>query len=270
MNAVRQEVRRLAAFPFATMAAAIAYYWILALIPLLLLGASALGYAVGGGGGDELAAAIRALVPRATALQVEEALRSLFRRRTVTGGLGLLSLVWIASAAFDVVSTSLTAIQGGRETRSYLGRRLVAVGLMTASGSLLVASVLIASFSTAVEATGNRVLELLPARFVLPPGSILALIPAALMVANLWLLYWAGPCDPIAGLPALLGAAVGAALWDQARRIFNWYLVNYARYDVLFGALGAFFAVLLWIYYTAVILLLGGALAHLAARARGR
>lgn len=39
---------------------------------------------------------------------------------------------------------------------------------------------------------------------------------------------------------------------------------------MLFGALGAFIAVLLWIYYTALILLLGGALAHLAATVRGR
>ncbi|HEY7675798.1 MAG TPA: YhjD/YihY/BrkB family envelope integrity protein, partial [Candidatus Methylomirabilis sp.] len=97
-----------------------------------------------------------------------------------------------------------------------------------------------------------------------------ALLPAGFMLVNFFLLYWGAPCAPVSGLAALLGAAAGAALWDQGRRLFNWYLLTFARYDVLFGTLGAFIAVLLWIYYTALILLLGGALAHLAVSARGR
>jgi len=265
-----EEMRRLAGFDFATMAAAIAYYWVLALIPLLLLGASALGYLAGSAGVDELTVIIRRLIPQATAAQVETALRSLVLKRTATIGLGILSLLWIASGAFDVISTSLTAMQGGKETRGYLARRLVAINLMTASGVLLVVSVLLASFGTAVEAMGNRLLVFLPAGYALPPGSILALLPAIFMLANFFLLYWAAPCRSMSALPVLLGATAGAALWDQGRRLFNWYLLAYARYDLLFGALWAFIAVLLWIYYTALILLLGGALANLAATARGR
>lgn len=253
------------------MAAAIAYYWVLALIPLLLLGAAALGYVAGGAGVDQLAAMIRRFIPQATAAQVGDALRTLVLRRKVAGGLGVLSLVWIASAAFDVISSSLTAIQGGRETRPYIFRRLLAIALMLASGAFLLAGIVVASFSTAVEAVGNRaVQEIFPAGYTLPPGSVLALLPVAFMLANFFLLYWGGPCAPMSGLAALLGAAAGAGLWDQGRRLFNWYLLTHARYDVLFGALGAFIAVLLWIYYTALILLLGGALAHLAATARGR
>jgi membrane protein len=253
------------------MAAAIAYYWVLSLIPLLLLGAAAMGYAAGGAGVDQLATMIRRFIPQATAAQVVTVLRTLVLNRKATGGLGLLSLVWIASAAFDAISTSLTEMQGGKETRPYIFRRLLAIVLMLASGLFLLAGVLIASFSTAVEAVGNRaLLELLPPGYALPPGSVLALLPAAFMLANFFLLYWGAPCTPMSGLSALLGAAAGAALWDQGRRLFDWYLLTYARYDALFGALGAFIAVLLWIYYTGLILLLGGALAHLAVSARGR
>lgn len=224
--AVREEVRRLARFPFATMAAAIAYYWVLALIPLLLLGAAAMGYAAGGAGVDQLAVMIRRFIPQATAAQVETALRTLVLKRKAAGGLGLLSLIWIASAAFDVVSSSLTAIRGGKETRPYIFRRLLAIALMLVSGVLLLAGVLIASFSTVVEAVGNRaVQEILPAGYTLPPGSVLALLPAAFMLANFLLLYWGAPCAPMPALAALLGAAAGAALWDQGRRTFNWYLL---------------------------------------------
>jgi len=266
---LRGELRRLAAFDFATMAAAIAYYWVLALIPLLLLGASALGYVAGGAGADQLAPIIRRLIPQATAAQVEAALRSLVLSRKAAGGLGLLSLMWIASAAFDVISTSLTTIHGVRETRPYVVRRLLAVALMILSGGFLLAAVLLATTGATVEAVGNRALEeFLPAGYALPPGSVLSLLPAGFMLVNFFVLYWGAPCGPTSALTALLGAAAGAALWDQGRRLFNWYLLSYARYDLLFGTLGAFIAVLLWIYYTALILLLGGALAHLAELAR--
>jgi membrane protein len=59
----------------------------------------------------------------------------------------------------------------------------------------------------------------------------------------------------------MAGAAAGAILWHQAKVLFNWYLTHYARHSLFYGILGGFIGLVLWIFYTAIILLLGGLLA---------
>jgi len=54
---------------------------------------------------------------------------------------------------------------------------------------------------------------------------------------------------------ALLGASVGTALWEVARRFFLWYLANLAQFYVVYGSLGALVAVMVWIYMSATIFL---------------
>jgi hypothetical protein len=39
---------------------------------------------------------------------------------------------------------------------------------------------------------------------------------------------------------AVLGGAFAGVLWHQAKVLFNWYLVHYARYNLFYGILGGF------------------------------
>ncbi|HOD74239.1 MAG TPA: YhjD/YihY/BrkB family envelope integrity protein, partial [Candidatus Bipolaricaulis anaerobius] len=41
------------------------------------------------------------------------------------------------------------------------------------------------------------------------------------------------------------------------RLAFNWYMANLSRYHLVYGILGGFAGLVLWIYYTAIIVLLG-------------
>jgi membrane protein len=59
------------------------------------------------------------------------------------------------------------------------------------------------------------------------------------------------------------GATVAAILWHQAKLVYNWYLTHYAQHSLFFGILGGFIGLVLWIFYTAIILLLGGMLADI-------
>ncbi|RPI06227.1 MAG: hypothetical protein EHM71_11955, partial [Zetaproteobacteria bacterium] len=84
-------VRRLREHDLMMMAAAIAFYWLLGIVPLLLLGSSILGYVLGSSerGADEVMAMASRMIPRATGREVEEFLRSLIQSRYVTGVLGV-------------------------------------------------------------------------------------------------------------------------------------------------------------------------------------
>ncbi|MCD6502441.1 YihY/virulence factor BrkB family protein, partial [bacterium] len=53
------------------------------------------------------------------------------------------------------------------------------------------------------------------------------------------------------------GAVLGAVLWEISRRLFGWYLSSIAIYSKLYGALGAFLAASIWIFYSANIFIIG-------------
>lgn len=245
------------------MAAAIAFYWLLALIPLLLLGTSAVGYFLGSSDRavDEVLRGTRRMMPRATGREVEEFLRTIIQSRRITGVLGIGFLLWVSMGVFEIIITSLTALTGIRETRSYLRRKLMAFLLMCTVGLFL----LVALMGGWVLEAWPNIQILLGIHFILPAFLVdpdfPRLFTTILMGILLTVVYCVAPVRDIRWPAAVAGATVAAFLWHQAKVVFNWYLTHYARYNLFYGILGNFIGLVLWIFYTAILLLLGGVLA---------
>jgi membrane protein len=261
-------VRRLKEHDLMMMAAAISFYWLLGTIPLLLLGTSAIGYFSGSSdrATEEVLAATRRMIPRATGREVQDFLRTVIQSRHVTGGIGIVFLLWFAAGAFEMVASALSAVCGERDTRSFLHRKLVALGMMCSVGLLLVLALLGSWLLTA----WPEVESLLGIHLALP--AFLAdrrlpyYLPSILLGAALAVVYRIAPARPIGWPAALAGGTLAAVLWHQVKVLFNWYLVHYSRINLFFGILGGFVMLILWVFYTAVILLLGGMLADILDR----
>ena len=268
--------RRLRQYDVMMMAAAIAFYWLLGIIPLLLLGSSIVGYVLGSSerGADEVMTMARRLIPVATGRDVETFLRSIVQSRHVTGVLGIGFLLWVGMGVFEAVASSLTTLTGGRETRSYFRRKLVAF-VMLAAASLLFVAALIGGW---ILAAWSEIEVLIGVRVVLPPFIRAPNFPryftSGLLACLLAIVYRVAPVRAIRWPWAIAGASVAAVLWFEARVLFNTYLTHYARYNLFYGILGGFVGLVLWVFYTAIILLLGGLLADVLDRAgrpaRGR
>jgi len=261
-------LRRLREHDLMMMAAAIAFYWLLALIPLLLLGTSTVGYLLGSSDRavDEVMRAARRTLPGATARDVEDFLRALIQNRRVTGILGIGFLLWVAMGVFEMIASSLTALTEGKETRSYLKRKLVAFVMMCTVGLLfmvtLVGGWLLAAWPSIEKLLGTRIV--LPVFLTNP--SFPRYFTSALMAILLAVVYRIAPVEGIRWPAALFGAAVSAILWHQARVVFSWFVTHHARYNILYGILGGSIGLVLWMLYTAIILLLGGLLADVLDR----
>ena len=262
---VGEIVRRLKQHDLMMMGAAIAFYWMLAFIPLLLLGTSAIGYLLGSSDRavDEVMAAARRVIPRATGPEVEEFLRTLIQSRYITGSLGLGFLIWVAMGVFDIIVTSLTALSGGGNLRSYLRRKLVALVLMCTVGFLFIITLMggwiLAAWSNIEDLIGFRMM--LPA-FLTDPN-FPRYFTSILMGILLTVVYRVAPARDIGWPAAIAGATIAAVLWHQAKVAFNYYLTHYARYNLFYGILGGFIGLVLWVFYTAIILLIGGMLADI-------
>jgi membrane protein len=255
------------------MGAGIAFFFTLALIPLLLLSTSALGFALGSPqqATVHIVTAVRRIAPGVTTAQIEAVLRSLVEGRAVAGWLGLLSFLWVGSGAFEAIANAMTTLSGLGETRSFLHRKLVALALMLACGVLFFASLTLASLATAVRGFGNLILEILPippGGMRLPPGTILGSLSLLLVGATFLILYRWTPPQPMPWGPAIAGAIAGAGLWYLAKRAFEWYVLTVATQQLIYGLLGSFIGLLLWVYYTSIIFLVGAVLSLACWRTR--
>jgi membrane protein len=215
-------------------------------------------------------AAARRLMPRTTVAEVEEFLRALVQSRHVTGGLGIAVLLWVTTGVFEIIGASLTALTGERETRSYLRRKLIALALMCTAGFLMIATMIGGWFLEAWPTIQELVQDLLGVHLQLPAFLSDPRFPryltSVLMAILLTIVYRVAPVKDIRWLPAIAGATIAAILWHLAKLAYNWFLIHYARLSLFYGILGGFIGLVLWIFYTAIILLVGGMLADILDR----
>jgi membrane protein len=66
------------------------------------------------------------------------------------------------------------------------------------------------------------------------------------------------PSAKVNGWAAFWGSLVASLAWGLTTTGFSWYLSSgLARYDLIYGSLGAIMAFLTWVYLSALIILLG-------------
>ena len=79
---------------------------------------------------------------------------------------------------------------------------------------------------------------------------------AAVVVVSA-ILYYFGPYRRQRWKRVWPGAVLATVLWLAATSGFGWYVRNIARYNVLYGSIGASIALLVWMYLISVIAILG-------------
>ena len=71
------------------------------------------------------------------------------------------------------------------------------------------------------------------------------------------LIYYTGPNRPMRFASVWPGAFLATMLWLLATTVFALYVRHIAKYNVLYGSIGAVIALLVWMYLLAVIALFG-------------
>jgi membrane protein len=83
-----------------------------------------------------------------------------------------------------------------------------------------------------------------------------------------FLIYKIIPDKKIHFKTALQAAFFTSLLWEAAKQLFGWYVLRLGGFSVIYGSLSALVIFFLWIYYSSVILLLGGEVAFQLERNR--
>jgi membrane protein len=97
----------------------------------------------------------------------------------------------------------------------------------------------------------------IPVRFIDMWVYLRFVIMAAICSITVTALYFIAPSRKMKFTKALPGAVAAVSCWLIVSAGFSFYVENIGNYSVLFGSIGAIIVLLLWLYITAVILLMG-------------
>ncbi len=240
-------------------AAAVAYYTLLSLIPLLVFLISLAAWLFGS---HERATGAALLLLRGVLDQLDaqaQAQLQTFVRSTLRLQLpGIVLLAWTARCAFRTLISAVETVFGV-PARGFARGNLLAVGMVLLAGAALLATLT----TTATLATTEGLLLRLAPRSAPHLQGLTALLltrawPILITFGFFFMLYRLVPRRVITTRHALAGAALATVLWECARTGFSLYVRHIARYAGLYGALEAIVVLALWLELSASIILYGG------------
>ena len=234
--------------------AQLAYYFFLALFPMLIFLISTLG--VFPGAAEPIRHGMFQFLSQALPAAASDLIQKTMNEVTSASGIGKLSFglivsLWSASAGMLAIMDTLNAEHGVAEARSFLRQRVTAILLTLGVATLLIFAAAVALFGEAQNVlTGSFSIVWKIAHWPIATACVLASLALVYYFApNLkkreW--HWITP-----------GAVVGLLLWLLASVGLRVYLHYFNSYSATYGSLGAVIILLLSFYITGIAILIGG------------
>ena len=242
------------------LSAEMAYNAMLALFPAILAILTAIGLFQ-----ESLQDTFRDLANQLSEVAPEQALQLLrdFAKeisRTKSSSLFSLSFIfaiWASSGALSAAMNALDQIHtiSSEQARPFWKAKLISLGLTVGSIVLLMT----ASFLVFISDQLVKLVAQQSGIIILSTIWRLLSWPLALgIVATAFaFIYRFGPSRWTKGTPIMPGAILAAISWAILSGLFRLYVQNFGNYNKVYGAVGAVIVLLLWLYMTSLVLLLG-------------
>lgn len=234
-------------------AAGVAYYSLLSIFPLLLGLIAVFGYFLPSVDFQEqLLEFVGKNIPGATDILKQNIMNIV----TLRGGMGIISillLLWSASAMFSAISLSINrAWDVHRHHLPFLLRKAREIGMVIGIGLLF----LISMGTSSIISIFRRISDVTWADSLLVHiGS--RLVAFLLVFLVFLLLYKFIPAARTRWRYVWPGALLAALLFELSRSLFILYLDNLVNFELVYGSLASIIILLIWIYYSAFIMIMG-------------
>jgi membrane protein len=184
---------------------------------------------------------------------------TIIRDRKIVGVLGIAGLIWTSTWVFSSLRTALNLILEVEKERGILHGKAVDVLMVFLAGLFLWGSMTLTSSITLLQ--GYRISPSLGV------GGILRFILKYVLpfFFTFWMAFFTYKIIPnrkIHFRTALYAALFTSLMWEVAKQLFGWYVLHLGKFSILYGSLGTLAIFFIWIYYSSVILLLGGEVAY--------
>ena len=239
------------------LAAGLSYYFILSLFPLLIAFAAGLALLPLPHLFDQILVLMGRFVPSDSMGLVRGVLRDVI---TPHGGgilsVGIVLTIWAASGGVAALMEAVNVAYNLPDQRSFVRKRLLAIGLMFAVGAL-------AALALAMMVVGPGFGRWLAGKVGLG-GAFVALWPylrwvfsILCAVLSIELIYMWAPSSRRPLRSTLPGALIALVTWLLLSSALGLYLRNFGKLNKTYGTLAAAIALMLWLYWTAFAILVG-------------
>ncbi len=254
----------------ATRSAALAYFSVFSLAPILILASSLAGWAFGADAArGQVQRELSRFIGPQSAEVVEQIVVAASRPRTgrTAALVGIVTLLITATGVLIQLQDTLNTVwevipKPGFFLKRLLLKRLLCFGLILSVGILLVASVAASAGLTALQ----KVLE---ARLEVGLSTVLGgadvLFSWVLMTAIIALVFRVLPDVQIGWRDVAWGSAITSILFLLGRYVIGFYLQRTGIAST-FGTAGSLVLILIWIYYSSLIFLLGAEVTRVHSR----
>lgn len=251
--------------------AAIAFYTVTSIAPLLLIVIAIAGLAFGRDAAQNaIISQLSGLMGAQTAEVLQSAVASAAGKSSGIAAtiIGIITLMVTASGVFGEMQSTLNTIwkikARGTTVSRLIRARATSLGLVAALGFLLMVSL---AMSAALTAFGDQINAVLP--FGKLSLSIVNFLLSLVLISVLFAaIYKILPDRHLEWRDVIVGAIATAVLFTVGKSLIGWYIGSSAVASS-YGAAGALIILLLWVYYSAEIFLLGAEFTKVYANRHG-
>ena len=271
LSAALRTVRRFETQNLQTFAAAISFQTIISLIPLLAAITAAASFVIEP---QVLTSQILDLAhfvaPRSQDL-LGNMIQSVTQLRGQIGAASIVGLLWTGTTLFSALRRGLNAATGVQRRRRFIHGRVVDLGVGSLTGLMLMLSIVFTAGATIVD----PISVLGSDNPFAPLGALIrttvAAIPLITTTAIFTALFRMVPAEPLPWRAAVISGALAAVLFEAGKTLFVWYVATFATFNAIYGPLATVVVLLVWIYYSSLIVLASAAFgSELAASAHIR
>ena len=238
------------------LASQLAFFFLLSLFPLLIFLFTLLPYL--NLDQSEIFILIRDYAPASVATLIEDTVGEILNNRN-SGllSIGAIATVWSASKGMNALTKALNLSYFKEETRSFIVARGMSMVFTIMLIVVLVMALVLPVFGQQI---GIFIFSYLGLEegFLKLWTSFRWVVPPILIFVVFSLIYWLVPNLKIQLKSVFLGAAFSTIGWIITSLGFSFYVGSYGNYSSTYGSIGAIIVLMMWLYFSAIILMLGG------------
>ncbi len=242
------------------MAAALSYYFVISLFPALILLSAIAAYLPGARPFDQLLHLMSGFVPQDTLELMGKVLATVVTpNRGTLLSFGVLGTLWTASGGFSAAIEALDIAYEVEEARPFWVTRPLSVGLTLLVGVLLLIALgvmIVGPQFGAWLASRAHLSWLLAAAWPYIHWTVAVLFTVLAMEA----LYFLAPNVKQRFWATLPGAVLAVGCWIGLSYALGIYFRSFAHFNKTYGTMGAVIALMVWLYWTSFVMLVGAEL----------
>jgi membrane protein len=239
-----------------SLGAQLTYYLILSIFPFLIFLVTLIGFL--SLSGDSLTQQLIRVVPSDTGKSIQAIVAEVtIHRSGALLSFGMLATLWSASNGVNAIIKGLNKAYDEEETRPFWKVRGIAVLATIVLAIVLIIAMVLLVFG---EVIGQYVFRFLnvPTGFPALWNFLQWAVPVIAMFGVFLLLYRMTPDRKLTWREVVPGSAFTTLGWIASSLLFSIYVNHFGHFSKTYGSLAGIMVMLIWLYWSSIILLLGG------------